>query len=873
MFKSVPQNNSVITEVKMRFKTISIFIVLFAVSVFGSDIKNNTDKGFLINSWLKLGPLKITALESENFKSDRDKANQRYIDERIIKPIAGKSIEWRRGVFCKWKKSGNISTGNSKNSVYYFAVYPDAFRKIKVNLAIENIGENLIDIYLDGKLLNKNYNKKNRSLKITLDLLNEKHILLIKLFSTDGIPVSPSVYIQDRNLMKRGDLKFSTDLNRRVNFRNILNMVSVSGIKISPDGRFSAVSLKRTNISGKSEKWTEIVDIRTGKTVLNTETIGNIKGLQWMKNSRSFSFSRSDKNRDSIFVFNLKNMSVRKILGNIESLSDFSWSPDNSFIVYSRFKKKDMGKSFKYISEIPDRSKFGSYENSIYIFFPKGGVTHRISGYAKNLGNFMISPDSNKILLIKDISDAKNRPYFRSVFFLLDVKTLKSRKLFESNFATPVSWSPDSGKILFSGGPSSFGGIGRSPSLNKGVIPNEYDNQLYMYDLSSTKVTPLTVSFMPSVSSVFWNRKDGNIYVKAEDRSYVKLFKYTFKRKNFFEIKTPVDVIGNIGFSSFGSTAVFWGSGSTMPYKLYSVDLKRGKVSLLKDYNRNDFNGVKLGKLENWNYRKPDGSMIIGRIYYPPGFNAARKYPCIVYYYGGTSPVERSFGGRYPFNWYAANGYIVYVLQPSGATGFGQKFSAVHVNDWGNTTSKEIIGATKELLRTHLFIDPKRVGAMGASYGGFMTQYLATQTDIFSAFISHAGISALSSYWGVGDWGYTYSGIATANSFPWNRKDLYVGHSPLFMADRINTPLLLLHGDVDNNVPPGESYQMFLALKLLGKEVALVTFKGQSHWILEYGKRVRWMKTIIAWFDKWLKGDSLYWDSLYKKFEHSSLNN
>ena len=228
--------------------------------------------------------------------------------------------------------------------------------------------------------------------------------------------------------------------------------------------------------------------------------------------------------------------------------------------------------------------------------------------------------------------------------------------------------------------------------------------------------------------------------------------------------------------------------------------------------------------------------------------------------------MERSFGGRYPFNWYAANGYIVYVLQPSGAVGFGQEFSAIHVNDWGKTTSVEVIEATKELLRTHKFIDPKRVGAMGASYGGFLTQYIATQTDIFSAFISHAGISALSSYWGVGDWGYTYSGVATAGSFPWNRKDIYVGHSPLFMADRINTPLLLLHGDIDNNVPPGESYQMFAALKILGKEAALVTIDGQAHWIMKYGKRVLWMKTIMSWFDKWLKQDPAYWNTLYKNY-------
>ena len=154
---------------------------------------------------------------------------------------------------------------------------------------------------------------------------------------------------------------------------------------------------------------------------------------------------------------------------------------------------------------------------------------------------------------------------------------------------------------------------------------------------------------------------------------------------------------------------------------------------------------------------------------------------------------------------------------------------------------------------------------MGASYGGFLTQLIATKTNIFAAYISHAGISSISSYWGVGDYGYWYNAISAANSYPWNRKDIYVGHSPLYLAERITKPLLLLHGSSDNNVPPGESYQMFTALKLLGREVALVTFNEQSHFILDYEKRLRWMRTIIAWFDKWLKEQPQFWDNLYKK--------
>ena len=144
-----------------------------------------------------------------------------------------------------------------------------------------------------------------------------------------------------------------------------------------------------------------------------------------------------------------------------------------------------------------------------------------------------------------------------------------------------------------------------------------------------------------------------------------------------------------------------------------------------------------------------------------------------------------------------------------------------------------------------------------------MTQYLQTKTDIFAAAISHAGISDHTSYWGEGYWGYSYSEVSMANSYPWTRKDLYVDRSPLFIADKIHTPLLFVHGDMDMNVPVGESIQMYTALKLLGRETAMVLVTGQDHHIVDYGKRIQWQNTIWAWFAKWLQDDPTWWNAIY----------
>jgi dipeptidyl aminopeptidase/acylaminoacyl peptidase len=208
---------------------------------------------------------------------------------------------------------------------------------------------------------------------------------------------------------------------------------------------------------------------------------------------------------------------------------------------------------------------------------------------------------------------------------------------------------------------------------------------------------------------------------------------------------------------------------------------------------------------------------------------------------------------------------VVLIVNPSGATGFGQEFSSRHVNTAGEGVAEDIIWATKQFCKEHAYVDDKHIGCIGASYGGFMTQYLQTKTDIFAAAISHAGISDHTSYWGEGYWGYSYSEVSIANSYPWTDKHLYVEQSPLFNADKINTPILFLHGDKDTNVPVGESIQMFNALKLLGKETAMVLVKDQDHHIIDYNKRIKWQNTIFAWFAKYLKNDPSWWNAIYKQ--------
>ena len=355
------------------------------------------------------------------------------------------------------------------------------------------------------------------------------------------------------------------------------------------------------------------------------------------------------------------------------------------------------------------------------------------------------------------------------------------------------------------------------------------------------------------------------MYFTALDRDYKRLYRMDAFTGKTEILTTGEDMVNGFSLADKAPKMAYFGQGASNTDRLYSMDLKSRKSSLLEDCHRERFHNVAFGECRNWDFINSRGDTICGRYYLPPHFDKTRKYPMIVNYYGGCSPTSRNFESRYPHHLYAAMGYVVYVLQPSGATGFGQEFSSRHVNTAGEGPAQDIIEGTRRFCEQHDFVNSKKIGCIGASYGGFMSQYLQTKTDIFAAAISHAGISDHTSYWGEGFWGYSYSEVSMANSYPWTRHDLYIDRSPLFNVEKIHTPLLFLHGVEDNNVPVGESIQMYNALRLLGRPTAFVVVEGEDHHILTYDKRVKWQNTIFAWFAKWLQDDASWWNSMYDK--------
>ncbi len=656
---------------------------------------------------------------------------------------------------------------------------------------------------------------------------------------------------------KEGVLSLRSDNKRSYSIKDVLHGTRFSDISISPNGKYLITRYNTTLPGGKTESYSKVTDLTTGNILAQTS-----ENIDWMPASNKYYYTSETPQGRALIAVEPATGAKETLAKNIPN-GQFAFAPNEEYLVYTLSQEGPAEKKEIYQVITPDdrqpdwrtRSYPAKYDLAT-------GIMQQLTFGYNNVSVADISSDGRHILIITTKSRLTERPTTLYSLYLLNTGTLESETLIENDgFLSSARLSPDGKKALICGSPEVLGGIGKA--VKEGQTPSMYDFQLYIMDMESKKATPVTKEFNPSVQRFIWSRADGNIYFTAENRDMISLYKMTPSGYKIEEIETKEDIVSGFSIASEAPVLAYFGQGASNSDRSYTIDLKKEKTILQEDLSREILNGIELGKCIGWEFKNSKGDIINGRYYLPPHFDTNKKYPLIVDYYGGCSPTSRTFESRYPQHAYAALGYVMLVINPSGATGFGQEFSARHVNSAGKGPAEDIIEGVKQFCKEHSFVNAKKIGCIGASYGGFMTQYLQTQTDIFAAAISHAGISDHTSYWGEGYWGYSYSEVAMAHSYPWSHKELYVNQSPLYNADKINTPILFLHGDADTNVPVGESIQMFTALKLLGKETAMVLVKEQDHHIKEYEKRIRWQNTIWAWFAKWLQDDPTWWNTMY----------
>lgn len=657
---------------------------------------------------------------------------------------------------------------------------------------------------------------------------------------------------------------------------DILRTPFVTDTAISNNGKLCAVCIQHVDFKDDKRYTTlQIRNAEDGKVIFDSAPFKNIKYPTFDNQGKNLIFvvPSSEKGKESLYLVNLDYMEVSKISDGLEGVKSISFSHDSSkiFFIANVVRQKDEKRKYDHLTEMYQR--WDNWQDRPHLFMVdlKKKSIYQLTAGESNLFDYSLSADGKKIALLRGVF-TKERPYLISEIYLYDIETQNSKLVLKWKKWPDISeilLLKDSKKIAVMASKGEMPGGGLKPKEH-----SAYNLHLFIVDVESGNYECVTENFRPSLSSqlisvlpprknIYYDVKEDSVYFFTTDKDRVRLYKYDCSQKKIDSVNIDDPVMSSPSIALEGKKVLYFSSALGSFWKLKIADIKNCESKVIWFPNEEELKYVKLGLLEPFDVIADDGEIIQGWILYPPNYDKNKKYPTIVAYYGGVMPYGRAFRGE--FFWLSGQGYIVYIVTPRGSVGYGQDFADYHCNDWGKRAAQDIIQGVETLIKLRPSVDKDKIGCFGGSYGGFMTLYLIGKSDIFKAAVDYYGISNIASYWGAGWWGFNYGDTAIANSYPWTRKDVFVEQSPLYFADKINTPLLLIHGTKDTNVPIVESDQIFTALRVQNKVVEYIRFFDEDHGINSSPSiRVESEMMMLEWFDKYLKGEGDAWEHRFK---------
>ena len=656
---------------------------------------------------------------------------------------------------------------------------------------------------------------------------------------------------------ERDDIRATTNAQRLLTrFEDTRLVPSIADLAISPNGSYLLVLHGERDAEGVSHRRLELHNLESGRRATITDSYVSV--LSWLSDSR-FTY----RERGDIVLRDLQTGHERRLFDDVEGLGQCDLG---SPTYYLADPGGDDAADPHHLTEL--RERLTDWSDTALL-----SVRHGLTDLARTMpltaaGDFHVTSfavrrgdNGDRLAVVRKVP-CVGRPFFFHEIWSMngdggDAALLTTVTTGFEIWPMNLAWSPDGAYLAWTCSSNDVGdgqpernwartdvwvanvatGEVRNLTSDNDATPQDRSGDALTWLDDRTLVLPVDVGHSGGV--MLLDTVDGTAETKGHDGT-----------------------VGHLTTAVAGRRVAWVHSSLNEPDRAMILDLDSGTTRTVVEA---ESPALLAPEVDSFVFTNSDGDVIDGWLYHPV-IAMGGSTPLIVYYYGGAISTMGGFNTTH--QWLAANGYAVYVINPRGAHTYGQDFADHHVNDWGVKAPADVIEGVEALLSGHPELDRTRIGCYGGSYGGFMTMSLLTQTDLFAAAVSMYGISDLASYWGEGIWGYTYGDMAMADSYPWNRPDLYADRSPLYHADAVNTPLLLLHGADDANVPPGESEQMFTALKVLGREVELVRFAGEDHGISgSWRNRVAHRTMMLEWFDRWLKDQPEAWQARWSDGE------
>ena len=375
--------------------------------------------------------------------------------------------------------------------------------------------------------------------------------------------------------------------------------------------------------------------------------------------------------------------------------------------------------------------------------------------------------------------------------------------------------------------------------------------RLMVYHLATGVVEDLTEHYDNNAADFVWTADSRNIRFITGVRATYQAYSVNVASKTIQPVTSGKhDVKGMV---PAGDKLICSKTTMSMATELFAVDPQTGAEQQLTFTNQNIYDAVKMGKVEERTVKTTDGKDMLVWMVYPPDFDPTKKYPALLYCQGGPqSTVSQFFSFRWNLQLMAANGYIVVAPNRRGLPSFGQEWNRQISGDYGGQNMRDYFSAI-DAAKKEPFIDENRLGAVGASYGGFSVYWLAGHHEKrFKAFIAHCGMFNFESKYGSTE-EYWFPNFDLGGAYWEKPRPKSYDFSPHLSVDKWDTPILVIHGANDFRVSYSEGLQAFNAARLRGIPGRLLIFPEEGHWVLKPQNAVLWQREFFGWLDRWLK--------------------
>ncbi len=361
----------------------------------------------------------------------------------------------------------------------------------------------------------------------------------------------------------------------------------------------------------------------------------------------------------------------------------------------------------------------------------------------------------------------------------------------------------------------------------------------------SGKVTEVTTGWTLSIGSYSWCPDSKCVYAVVEERGRENIYRIDVPSFRRSIVPTGGGVNTSLQVMPDGKGVVYLHQSNTQPAEVWTAGRR------LTHHTDPIVSRLDLKPLEEFGFVGALGDSVYGWILKPPGFDPAKRYPLVYLLHGGPQTAWLDgWHARWNYQMFAARGYVVVAVNRHGSTGYGQKFTDAVSQHWGDYPYEDLMKGLDVVARLP-YVDSTRMGAAGASYGGYIIYWIAGHTNRFKALVAHDGVFNTVSMAGTTEelWftNWEFGGTPYAN------RALYEKWSPLNFVQNWKTPMLIVHSQLDYRVDLSEGYQAFTAAKLQGVPAKFLYFPDEGHWVLRPRNRRLWWGTVLDWLDQYLK--------------------